>query len=202
MESADDTPSVPAAVDRYVHGKVGSAPEERYRRRVRDSHGRGEAAAQRLVREHGTNDPSALADETGATVVADEWSGLESLVMMGTYADGTITVYPEQVRAVAEDVPLPVETILDVVLAHELAHHVLDRPPVERADDRGRLERLVERVRGNAPSRRQSVLTEVAAHAFAATLVDVAPLDHPLEVTERAIESTPTAASAAAPNRE
>jgi hypothetical protein len=198
---ASERPTLSPAVERYVQGKIGTI-EDAYRSRLRDQRRQGEAAADRLVREHESSNPGELATATGATVVTDEWSGLDGLIMLGTYADGTITVFEAQVRTVADDGPLSVETVRDVAVAHELAHHVLDSPRMERDDDRGRLTRLVERARGNGRRQRQTVLAEVAAHTFAGALVDVAPHDHPLEVTERVVEPTPAAADAADVNRE
>lgn len=189
------TSSLPTAVERYVRREAGAfAFEDDFLESIRDTRERGQSCARELVQDHGTSDPSRLAIATGASVATDDWTGMSSLTILGTYTEGTITIYEEQIRATANELPLSVETVRDTVIAHELAHHVMNDPLPERYSDRpGRLRRIVARVCGGTPHRERTVLVEIAAHAFAGSLIDVSPLNHPLDLIELAAERTSAA---------
>lgn len=189
MTPTDSTPSLtalPPAVERYAHRETDRSPlADELTARLWSAHERGQRRARELARARSSSEPEALARAEGVDIESDAWSGMEAFTLLGSYADGTITVYERQVRDAAASLPLAEATVRDVVVAHELGHHVLD--DTFGTDVDGSLDRLrtvVAAVRGARPRRVRTALSETAAHAFAGVLVDVAPLTHPLEVTE------------------
>lgn len=184
--SAPTSTALPSPIERYAQRKTGGGQlDDRLVTCLQDAHERGRRRARDLERTHATSNPVTLARAADIDVVSDRWAGMETFTILGSYADGTITVYERQVRETAASLPLSAETVWDVVVAHELGHGVLDDA---FAPDNGPLKRLrgvVAEARGDRPRRERTVLVETAAHAFAGTLVDVVPLTHPIEVTER-----------------
>ena len=177
---------LPPALAAYVSRTSGrSTIDDAFAARIEDAHRRGRCHARALVRSHATTDPETLARAENVTVVTDAWAGMEEFTFLGSYASGTITVYDRQVREVATSLPITESTVRDVVIAHELGHHVVNE---ESSGDDGPLKRLHEIVatlRGDRPDRERTVLVETAAHAFAGVLVDIDPLTHPTQVTGR-----------------
>lgn len=182
--ASTDLPPALAAYVRRTSGR--SAIDDAFAARIADAHRRGRCHARALVRSHdATTDPETLARAEDVTVVTDAWAGMEEFTLLGSYASDTITVYDRQVREVATSLPIAESTVRDVVIAHELGHHVLNE--VCPGDD-GPLKRLLEIVatlRGDRPDRERTVLAETAVHALAGVLVDIDPLTHPTQVTDR-----------------
>ncbi|WP_224447090.1 hypothetical protein [Haloprofundus salilacus] len=145
-------------------------PRTATRRERADALGREHAA--RTVDRYGTREPRRIAQAAGVTVRTDEWGGLSSLALLGTYADGTVTLYTRQIAAAAAAVDVSESLATELVLAHELAHHTFAVDPptfgeTEQSGCRRWLSALL-------PGRRDGLsrdLEEVAAHAFVATLV-------------------------------
>lgn len=137
----------------------------------------GRERARELVARHGTRDPSSLAAAEGLTVESDEWAGGAGVRLVGTYADGVVTVYDAQVPALAADLDVDTSAARAFVVAHELGHHVVDADALsavrtaQRSSSRWR--RLLRRVVPAASTSPSKSLEERAVHAFATSLVGV-----------------------------
>lgn len=181
-----ESTALPSTVERYARREFGRSPlDDAFVARLRDSHERGQRRARELALAHATTDPTALARAEGVAIVVDEWPGMATFTILGSYADRTITIYERQVREVAVPLPLTEGTVRDVIIAHELGHHALNDEFATKASNP--LDRLFAVVAGAHTGhlrRARTVLVETAAHAFAGRLVDISPLAHPLEVTE------------------
>ncbi len=87
-----------------------------------------------MMNDYGTSNPERLAMGAGLTVSEDDWRGLDGLVMLGTYDGDSITLYREQIRAVAANHGVPEFQLVEGTLAHELGHHYV---PVVASEARG-----------------------------------------------------------------
>jgi hypothetical protein len=97
-------------------------------RRVRQF---GEAKASELCTTNGTDDVWDLAVNEGVTIRRSDWDGVDRLRLFGTYADGVITLYDAQISVLAERLDVSESLATELVLAHELGHHVLDVTEIE-----------------------------------------------------------------------
>ncbi|MFC7203317.1 ImmA/IrrE family metallo-endopeptidase [Haloferax namakaokahaiae] len=86
----------------------------------------GESKASELRSVHETTDVWELAAREGVTVRRSDWDGVDRLRLFGTYADGVITLYDAQIPALSETLEIEESLATELVLAHELGHHVLD----------------------------------------------------------------------------
>lgn len=151
---------------------------------VTDVDERGREYARELVTRYGDLAPTGFAARCDVNVETDEWEGTAGFRLLGTYGDHTITVYDATIRQVAQESPLPSETVRELVVAHELGHHVIP------SDDRAVRFRVPIPVVRNVPwigrkvslERTSPGLLELASHAFASELVDVAPLSHSIQL--------------------
>lgn len=91
----------------------------------------GRTCAIAVCDEHGTSNPEVLATVSGLDVIEDDWNGLDSLVLLGTYRDETITLYREQIRDVAATNGVPVYQLIEATLAHELGHYLVDLSKID-----------------------------------------------------------------------
>lgn len=123
---------------------------------------------------HGTADPYRIAEAEGVRIAEDAWDGLDAVRLLGTYANGVITLYDAQIERVAADANIDHTALRTAVCAHELAHYELEtRAPDWMDRDRRRpLARITGWLgigRPSRPSHRR--LEEHAAHAFTAALL-------------------------------
>lgn len=129
----------------------------------------GRTCATAVCDEHGTSNPEVLATVSGIDVIEDDWNGLDSLVLLGTYRDGTITLYREQVRDVATANDVPVCQLIEATLAHELGHCLVDLSEIDSS--------RTKRWRDVAASffgidSRPKVIHEAAANGFCFALLE------------------------------
>ncbi|WP_247002276.1 ImmA/IrrE family metallo-endopeptidase [Halosolutus gelatinilyticus] len=136
----------------------------------------GESRARELLSAHGTDDMWELATNEGVAVRRSEWDGVDGLRLFGTYADGVITLYDEQIPDLANELGVSESLAVDFVVAHELGHHVLDGgdldidAPTTKATRRPAWRRFLSSWLGDRADER--ALEERAAHWFALALLD------------------------------
>jgi hypothetical protein len=159
--------------ERLAADRVGRRlPEDDRSAAVRQALAAGRETARRLRAAHGTADPFALA---AALQVAVSWCAeppaLGSIVRIAEYAPRppAIRLFAESVRAVgAAD---PALSVAGIYVAHELYHH-LEGTGLEPASAQARVT-LVRLGRWRWESGIPA-LSEIAAHAFAEALLDLA----------------------------
>ncbi|WP_231187293.1 hypothetical protein [Haladaptatus sp. DYF46] len=102
-------------------------------------------------------------------MIEDDWHGLDSLVLLGTYRDETITLYRTQIRDVAAANGVPEFQLVEATLAHELGHYLVD---VSKIDSRRTQQwRSVVESLFNV-SLRSKVVHEAAANGFCFALLE------------------------------
>lgn len=140
--------------------------------RERTAREAGERTADEVVERYGTSDPREIAAAADVPVCDDEWDGIAGLVLLGTYDDGTVTLYPGQIEAHARERGVDRRSLTEAVVAHELGHHFVaatDRSPVAPPDRNGWLSRVLARCRGRAGPK---PVREAAANGFALALLE------------------------------
>lgn len=184
------TTDLPQPVHNYVRSTIDHRPSAETVRQLRRCYREGGERAERLAESHGSTDPWQLADALGVSVRRDSWPGLGGTTLLGTYADGTVTLYEVQIETRAAACGIPTQAAERAVLAHELAHHEIDQRPLpHQPTDTGWLRGLVPGYRRTSLSAR--AVEEVACHGFTETLVDLPGAIHPVELTTS--ESAPNA---------
>lgn len=91
----------------------------------------GRTCAIAVCDEYETSNPEVLATVSGLDVIEDDWDGLDSLVLLGTYREETITLYREQIRVVATANGVPVYQLIEATLAHELGHYLVELSEID-----------------------------------------------------------------------
>lgn len=134
----------------------------------------GADAARTLRETHGTADPSELAAAADVTVRRSDWNGVGDLRLYGTYAESVITLYDRQISHLADELGVAESLARDLVLAHELGHHVVradrnESPDAPDAGDRPTWRRLLASWVGSDGDGREH--EERAAHGFALELL-------------------------------
>ena len=89
----------------------------------------GRRRAHEVRARFGTADPYRIAEAAGVRVVSDGWDGLDGVRLLGTYADGVITLYEAQIDRVAADADIDPPALRKAVCTHELAHYELETAP-------------------------------------------------------------------------
>ncbi|AHG02062.1 hypothetical protein HALLA_01800 (plasmid) [Halostagnicola larsenii XH-48] len=128
----------------------------------------GADRATAVTARHGTTNPEALAAVSGVTVADDDWSGLDSLVILGALEGNRIVLYREQIRAVAAAHDVPKYQLLEGVIAHELGHYHVDTDDL--TDRPSRWSRRISSLLGvrTVPK----AVREAAANGFAFALLE------------------------------
>ncbi|WP_262177513.1 hypothetical protein [Haloarcula laminariae] len=85
----------------------------------------GADTATELLERRGTSDPTTLTARLNIRVETEDWDGTGTLVMLGSYDGDVISLYREQIRALAERHDIPTAHLTAGVLAHELGHAVV-----------------------------------------------------------------------------
>lgn len=92
--------------------------------------GAGTQLADDVIERYGTSDPLEIASTAGLEIQVDEWGGMENLIILGTYSEGVVTLYRQQIDAYARDHDVDTDYFQEAVLVHELAHHFISEEPI------------------------------------------------------------------------
>ena len=126
-------------------------------------------SAARQFREKGPADPEALADQLGVAVRRERSRGAR-WAWLSVY-DGTITLYPERIAALALEAGLQPQALEAACIAHEIFHH-LEKTELGPTSRRWPVTYL--RLGPWRWQRGVGALREIAAHSFAQEYLQLA----------------------------
>ncbi|WP_137290451.1 hypothetical protein [Natronorubrum halophilum] len=146
----------------------------------------GRKRARSLRDTHESEDPLTIADELGVEVTMDDWDGLSTMSLFGTYANGRITLYVNQIDGFAETHALSRTAALRLVCAHELGHHLIETNDVVTREQSSVFRDILTVFGVTTRPSNGRRLVETATHAFALELTGVdVPLESLVETPER-----------------